>query len=1022
MNRNTYLFFVKSIVALFILLFSNNLFALTYVAAGSGNFNEAKTWGETLDPSLTSGENFTIEGNKTINVTSNLSIGTLTINSGATLKIITTSDIIISIDSLFINDSGGLAISTFDFGTKNVEVTITTDLNGAAFSIIQHNPDPGKTQQLILKGFSNKIASFLSPGKGTSIVSYSRKGNQSVFNSKNYQNLELLESGIKTLNNPSPGEEATVNNALTIKGCKLRIPHNFNYLGTESNLEIIDGWINTDGSGYYSSTSKDAIRTFPVGDASKMQTFSLTNIANITVSVRFGGNTITSTIPNSGLDAWYVIATKPTSTTVSIKSESLLASSSNIAAAPATPGAIWKIQGTTYTPNNKTFSTKTTFSLTNETTLFGIFDCPTFKLYPGILPAAAAGSTYNQTVEISNGTSPYSLVSSSSTPSVYKVTASGTKDELKITGTAPTSSAQSVALSFTIQDATGCQSTLSATVNTTVQTTWDGKKWSGVEPNGKTPNVTAIIAADYSTAENGKIKADNIIIQAKASLIVFNTDTVAAADSIKNFGKLIGMCGSEIIRKSLDGNTIEEPEPEISPVRMNTAILDQPYSETFSVYGDTKPEFKITNYGSLPTNAFDSKKNTLNFTPSTTTAVTFEITYNQTGCVTTKTRTIKIIDLPSPGLAILNIGPKTFGDADFKVRTYSRSTGKITYEIISGNTCAKINDTSGVITILGAGPSPQNIIVVRATQTVSLPGTTPYKAETATETFVIKPADGRFIVRNNAFILGQSKAISVYSKVDKTPVLSFDQLSGSTIAELQPGGIVKPLQTGTFSVLISMAANNNHTAFDSIYTFNVITLQIPPVAVTDTIVLEMGKDTTVNILDNDMGMTEDIDPAKTDIDIENIGIQPKFYSTEIGNFLIDPDGNLTILPFSGFIGSGRLAYSVADINGLRSEVAYVEIIVNPPVVIPPLKANTAMSPNGDNLNDALVIANTDLNNENTLVILDETGNTVYETTNYQNNWEGINTKNDKLEPGTYFYIFKEKNSGRELKNYIQIVH
>jgi gliding motility-associated-like protein len=168
-------------------------------------------------------------------------------------------------------------------------------------------------------------------------------------------------------------------------------------------------------------------------------------------------------------------------------------------------------------------------------------------------------------------------------------------------------------------------------------------------------------------------------------------------------------------------------------------------------------------------------------------------------------------------------------------------------------------------------------------------------------------------------------------------------------------------------------------------------------------------------------MTAEIAPNKTDIDIENSGIQIKFYATELGNFLIDTEGNLTILPFNGFIGSGKLGYSIADVNGMQSNIAYVQVIVNPPFVVPELKVNMVMTPNGDNLNDALVIANTDLNKENSLIILDQAGNTVYETTNYQNNWEGVDHKNNKLEPGVYFYVFKEKASGREMKNYIQIV-
>lgn len=371
----------------------------------------------------------------------------------------------------------------------------------------------------------------------------------------------------------------------------------------------------------------------------------------------------------------------------------------------------------------------------------------------------------------------------------------------------------------------------------------------------------------------------------------------------------------------------------------------------------------------------------------------------------------------SPNLSIAAIDTKTFGDDSFQVHTFSRSSGKISYSIVGTNACAAINPATGFVTINCAGPAPNNQITVTAFQEAD----GMYKAESVSESFFIHPAAGGLYVKNYAFLVNSIESpIKVTTKPsDATP--TFDQLSGFEVAEVDLLGHVTTLQPeGEFTVHIVLAATNNYTAFDSVYTFHVYSLHTAPIAINDTLVLEMSKDSTFNILKNDQGQTGEIIPYRTDIDIENKGQQVKFYLTELGNFNIDTAGNLTVKPFYGFIGSEKIGYTVSDLNGLTSGIAYVEVTVKSPDVKPELKANEIMTPNNDHLNDALVIANTDLSKMNSLTVLDDAGNTVYETINYHNNWEGTDKKGKKLEPGVYFYVFTEKDTGRTLQNYIQI--
>jgi gliding motility-associated-like protein len=1017
MNRTTYLFFLKSILALFIVSFSNNVLAGVYTAISDGDFSSPSTWGGADATQASSGDFINIPAGRTVYITSNVNVRVLSILDGGKLIVNTTNTINITAESLTINSSSSSIASIVDFGTSNVTFTVIGNLVGGTLSTIKHTPNTGKTQQLILQGSSNSLYSYTYSGAGASIVTYSGT-NQTVFNAGPYSNLELIGSGTKTLLAPSgTAGEATAQNKLTITNCKLQLgAQNFNYLGTESNLSYSSGWIYTDDTGTYSSNnSTNAVRTFPVGNATKMQALSLSNVPGTKISVRFGSPA--TAIPNSGLGAWYIttptaISTKPTfiTPTGTVSSTSTIVMYS---------GTAWNIQATTYNAGN--YSATNNISIPNGTTAFGLFTCPTFTVTPvsTTLPDANIGDLYRDSIKFSGGTSPYTL----SAPSASLTAISSFNPAGKILINFTPTTVQNISLLFTIQDATGCQAgPLTYTINAAIlSTTWNGSVWSNGPP---TQSIDAIIAGPYSTATSGDIIAKSLTIQASAIFTLADNGNLEVTGAITNSGTLKRACIASIKYTSYTGNTIVVDAPVISPANMPAGLVGQPYSQTFTVAGDPAATFTINNSTSnspLPNDyTFNSTlpaDNTLRFTQTTAKTLLFGINYTKGVCVVNQTQQIIIRDLPSPNLAILSIGAKTYGDAPFKARSYSRSDGTITYSIASGS-CAAIDLNTGEITISCAGPSPQNIIVVKATQAAS----PSYKAESATETFIIRPAAGRFIVRNYAFLENQTSAINVFTRLDANPTLTFQQLTGFSSATVQSDGSLTTAQTGAFTVQISLAATNNYTAFDSTYTFNVITQQIPPVAVADTIVLEMGKDSTFNILDNDLGMTMEIAPNKTDIDIENSGIQTKFYATELGNFLIDPQGNLTILPFNGFIGSGRLGYTVSDVNGLQSEIAYVDIIVNPPYVVPELKVNTAMTPNGDHLNDALVIANTDLNKENSLIIIDQAGNTIYETTNYQNNWEGVDNKNNKIEAGVYFYIFKEKNSGRELKNYIQIVY
>ena len=1018
MNRFTHIILLnKSILLLFIVLFCNHASATTFEAVADGlDFKFSSSWTGNPDlinfTNISQGDNFIIDGGKTINITSDITVPNLKILGGSTLKVITTNNITITItDSLYISESGASTPSIINFGTGNVTLIVKGNLFGATYSEIIHNPSAGKIQKLILEGAENSLYTFISPfnspSAGTSIVTYERAGDQTVFHSEQYATLELKGSGIKTLQGPgNPGAEAIVHNKLTIQGCKLKLTTlNFAYQGTESNLSCTDGWIYTNGAGTYSSNNTtDNIRTFPVGTATSMQAVSLTNILNIKVSVRFGTNTL-GTIPNSGLGVWYISPATQTPTKITFLKPvhaPALTSVSNIAMYAA---SLWNIQPTTYTAASIAYSTTNSITLPNTTTAFSIFTCPTFTATPPgpNLSDASVGMDYTKMIQISGGTGPYEVASSAAATGY-----TFTEQPASVTINGKPLNTNPVPVSFTSQDATGCQTAFTYTITPVItSTTWNGSSWSNGAP---TATMAVILTGNYSTAIHGiTLTAKTLTVSSGAVLTIAANGKVTVSETLKNQGTINKACAGQLSYIApITGNPVNSTT--ILPVELPHGLEGQPYLVQFSLSDNpAATAFSITG---MPSN-FGLNGSELSSDDPEKGGYSIIVTYSANGCTISEQRTLKIAELSSPNLAILNIPSKTFGDDPFAVRTYSRSDGAVTYTLSTASACASINALSGELTIKCAG----QITVIASQQAKGL-----YKAGTATKTFTVVPANGKIAIRRFAFIKDEAASITAFTRLNPNPTITFDQQTGFSNATVQStSGTVLAKETGTFSVRISLAATANYTAFDSVYVFSVVTARKPPVAVSDTIILETGKDTTVSILNNDKGMTAVIKADKTDIDMENSGVQIKFYATELGNFLIDTNGNLTVKPFYGFIGTSRIGYTITDADGLTSGIAYVDVTVKPPYVIPALKANEVMTPNNDNLNDALVVANTDLNKENSLTVIDKAGNTVYERTNYQNDWEGFDKNNNKLESGTYFYIFKEKYTGRQLSNYIQIV-
>ncbi|MFA9392258.1 MAG: Ig-like domain-containing protein [Prolixibacteraceae bacterium] len=172
-------------------------------------------------------------------------------------------------------------------------------------------------------------------------------------------------------------------------------------------------------------------------------------------------------------------------------------------------------------------------------------------------------------------------------------------------------------------------------------------------------------------------------------------------------------------------------------------------------------------------------------------------------------------------------------------------------------------------------------------------------------------------------------------------------------------------------------------------------------AVDDTYSTYQQTDLDMYVLRNDVIDTED----SYDLNSLTIAQQPNHGHLEEGRW--NSDTLLTYVPDIYYHGPDTFVYII------RTELAkndgqatvYITVLEKRPVV------PGGFSPNGDGINELLIIDNIELYEESNLVVFNRWGNIVYEKNNYSNAeaWDGIANKgirvgNGVLPAGVYFYI------------------
>ncbi|PSR04883.1 MAG: hypothetical protein BRD50_02570 [Bacteroidetes bacterium SW_11_45_7] len=109
--------------------------------------------------------------------------------------------------------------------------------------------------------------------------------------------------------------------------------------------------------------------------------------------------------------------------------------------------------------------------------------------------------------------------------------------------------------------------------------------------------------------------------------------------------------------------------------------------------------------------------------------------------------------------------------------------------------------------------------------------------------------------------------------------------------------------------------------------------------------------------------------------------------------------------------------TVTDSNGCVSKDEVFVKVVKDYV----FDVNNAFSPNGDGVNDEFVVGNARNYDDFEIRIYNRWGNLVYQSDNYQNDWDGTSSNGEELPDGTYYYVIRFDGSDKLFKGSVSIL-
>ena len=181
------------------------------------------------------------------------------------------------------------------------------------------------------------------------------------------------------------------------------------------------------------------------------------------------------------------------------------------------------------------------------------------------------------------------------------------------------------------------------------------------------------------------------------------------------------------------------------------------------------------------------------------------------------------------------------------------------------------------------------------------------------------------------------------------------------------------------------------------------------IAFPDYVRISWSQDTVINVLANDWSPIE-INPGSVHVVLPPVR----------GKTIVNTDGSITYIPVNKQPGRDQFVYGVCNvIDDCDSATVTIDIYDSR------IAFSKGFSPNGDGLNDRLVIEGLDKYPGSQLYVYSRLGQLVYQSSDYRNDWDGSFAKSkiaslQTAPVGIYYYVLKLGGTNRTIKGFIYI--
>lgn len=211
-------------------------------------------------------------------------------------------------------------------------------------------------------------------------------------------------------------------------------------------------------------------------------------------------------------------------------------------------------------------------------------------------------------------------------------------------------------------------------------------------------------------------------------------------------------------------------------------------------------------------------------------------------------------------------------------------------------------------------------------------------------------------------------------------------------------------KSGNFFISVTGINQNGCSNFKVFQVF--VNDQHIPLANDDYISTTWANSVRIDLLRNDHDTRNDIDSSSLKI----------LSQTELGDVVKGKAGTITYVPRQNQAGTEKFFYQISD-SCAQKDTAMVSIrISDPPFFLP-----QGISPNGDGVNDRFVVNGLEAYPNSSLTIFSRDGLTVYDCSDYQNDWDGVqnNQRNGirTVPSGTYYYLLRLGGTSRIIKGF-----